>query len=131
MLNNITIMGRLTRDPELRITPNGNSVTTFSVAVDRDRDRETTDFLDVVAWRGTAEFIEKYFRKGQLIAVSGSLQTRSWKDKHGNSRTAYEIIADRVYFAGDRRQSDNMPAPDARGGNFSDISGDDDGEIPF
>ena len=130
MLNNITIMGRLTRDPELRITPNGNSVTTFSVAVDRDRDREMTDFLAVVAWRGTAEFVEKYFRKGQLIAVVGSLQTRSWKDKHGNNRTAYEIIADRVYFAGDRRQPENIPTPDVRGGSFTDITADD-GEVPF
>lgn len=130
MLNNITLMGRLTRAPELRATQTGKSVTSFTVAIDRDYDRQQTDFIDCVAWGGTAEFVSNHFAKGQMIALTGRLQMRDWKDKHGNNRTAYEIIADRVYFGGDRRQPENIPAPDVRGGSFTDITADD-GELPF
>ena len=84
MLNYIVIQGRLSKDPELRYTRNQTAVATFSVAVQRDYDREKADFIDVIAWRQTAEFVEKHFRKGQMIIVSGSLQMREWEDKHGN-----------------------------------------------
>lgn len=99
MLNHIAIQGRLTRDPELRYTPNNIPVATFCVAVDRDYDRQKTDFINVVAWRQTAEFVDKYFRKGQLIVVSGSLQLRDWTDKRGDKRTVAEVVAEHVYFA--------------------------------
>ena len=111
MLNKIILMGRLTRDPELRSTQSGISVTSFSLAVERDFGRgeeRQTDFFDVVAWRSTAEFVQKYFRKGQLVAVEGRLQTRKWEDRDGNKRTSYEVVADNVYFA--ERKSDT-PAP--------------------
>lgn len=102
MLNRVTVMGRLTRNPELRRTQNGNSVTSFSVAVERDYKGEggekTTDFFDVVAWRATADFVCKYFGKGRMIVVDGSLQSRKWTDKNGNNRTSVEIIADSCYF---------------------------------
>lgn len=102
-LNHITIMGRLTRDPELRRTGSGVAVTNFTVAVDRDfTDKQSgekeTDFIDVVAWRSTAEFVEKYFSKGRMAVVSGRLQIRSYTDKDGNNRRASEIVADNVYF---------------------------------
>ena len=102
MLNVSTIMGRLTRDPELRRTDSGIAVTSFSVAVDRDRAPEgqekETDFIDCVAWRSTAEFVSKYFSKGSMIVVSGRLQIRSWTDKEGQKRRSAEIVADNVYF---------------------------------
>lgn len=102
MLNHITVMGRLTRDPELRRTGSGIAVASFSIACDRDRAPEgqekETDFLDCVAWRGTAEFVEKYFHKGSMIVVSGRLQIRGWTDKDGNKRRSAEIVADNVYF---------------------------------
>lgn len=112
MLNHITIMGRLTKDPELRRTDSGIAVTSFTVAVDRDRapegqDKET-DFIDCVAWRGTAEFVDKYFSKGRMIVVSGRLQLRSWTDKDGNKRRSAEIVADNVYF-GDSKKEDTQP----------------------
>ena len=128
MLNNITLMGRLTRAPELRATQTGKSVTSFTVAIDRDYDRQQTDFIDCVAWGGTAEFVNNYFAKGQMIALNGRLQMRDWKDKHGNSRVSAEVIADHVYFAGDRRQ--DKPTTDVSTGAFSDLT-DDDGELPF
>ena len=104
MLNHITIMGRLTRDPELRRTGTGVAVTNFTLAVDRDfADKQTgekgTDFIDCVAWKHTAEFVSKYFTKGRLAAVSGRLQLRDWTDNDGNKRKAAEIVADGVYFA--------------------------------
>ena len=109
MLNKIIIMGRLTRDPELRRTGSGTAVTSFSLAVDRDFKSQSgekeTDFIDVVAWRSTAEFVSKYFRKGQMIAVQGSIQTRSYEDKQGNKRKAVEISADNVYFADSKSSS--------------------------
>ncbi len=103
MLNKAILMGRLTRDPELRQTPSNVSVATFSLAVDRnyqaDKNNKQTDFINIVAWRHTAEFVAKYFTKGQLVAVEGSIQTRSYQDKEGNNRTAFEVVADQVYFA--------------------------------
>ena len=112
MLNHITIMGRLTRDPELRRTGSGIAVTSFSLAVDRDfggRDggERETDFIDCVAWRHTGEFVSKYFTKGRMAVVSGRLQIRSWTDKDGNKRRTAEVVADNVYFGDSRRDSDN------------------------
>lgn len=129
MLNHIMIQGRLTRDPELRLTPNGISVASFSVAVNRDYERNKADFINVVAWRQTAEFVDKYFRKGQMILISGSLQMRDWKDKDGNRRTTAEVIADHVYFCGDKSDSGAAPVDVAPGGTFTEAE--DDGELPF
>ncbi len=111
MLNHIDIMGRLTRDPELRRTGSGIAVTSFTLAVDRDfgpKDggEKETDFIDVVCWRSTAEFVEKYFRKGSMAVASGRLQIRSWTDKDGNKRRSAEVHADNVYF-GEPRKSDS------------------------
>ena len=103
MLNKAVIMGRMTRDPEIRHTESGKSVANFTLAVDRDYNREETDFLDVVAWNGTADFVGKYFRKGQMAVVSGRLQTRKWEAKDGTNRTAFEIVADSVYFGEAKR----------------------------
>ena len=109
MLNKIFIMGRLTRDPELRRTQSGTAVTSFSLAVDRDYKSQSgekeTDFIDVVAWRSTAEFVSKYFQKGSLIAIEGSLQTRQYQDKNGNNRTAVEVVANNISFAGPKNSN--------------------------
>ena len=110
MLNHIVLMGRLTRDPELRRTGSGVAVASFSLAVDRDfqsRDsgERETDFIDIVAWRSTAEFVSKYFTKGKMAVVSGRLQIRSWTDKEGNKRRTAEVVADNVYFGESRRES--------------------------
>ena len=106
MLNVIALMGRLVADPELRHTPQGVSVTTFTIAVDRSFVRQgeerQADFIDIVAWRSSAEFVCKYFQKGSLIAVNGSIQTRTYQDKNGNNRKAFEIVADNVHFAGSK-----------------------------
>ena len=112
MLNHITIMGRLTRDPELRRTGSGIAVASFSLAVDRDyspRDggERETDFIDCVAWRQTGEFVSKYFTKGRMAVVSGRLQIRSWTDKEGNKRRTAEVVADNVYFGDSKRDSDS------------------------
>ena len=112
MLNHITIMGRLTRDPELRRTGSGIAVASFSVAVDRDfgsRDggEKETDFIDCVAWRQTGEFVSKYFTKGSMIVVSGRLQIRNWTDKEGNKRRTAEVVADNVYFGESRRSAES------------------------
>ena len=117
MLNHITIMGRLTRDPELRRTGSGIAVASFTVAVDRDFSptdggEKETDFIDCVAWRQTGEFVSKYFTKGRMAVVSGRLQIRSWTDKEGNKRRTAEVIADNVYFGDSRRDGD-------MGGNFA------------
>ena len=119
MLNHIVIMGRLTRDPELRRTGSGIAVASFSVAVDRDfgkneNGEKETDFIDCVAWRQTGEFVSKYFTKGRMIVVSGRLQIRSWTDKDGNKRRTAEVVADNVYFGGGKRESDGG---NAYGGN--------------
>ncbi len=113
MLNHIVIMGRLTRDPELRRTQAGIPVASFSVAVDRDFGRSEngdrqTDFIDCVAWRNTAEFVSKYFSKGRMAVVSGRLQIRDWTDKEGNKRRSAEIVADNVYFGDSKRDSDSQ-----------------------
>ena len=127
MLNHIVIMGRLTRDPELRTTQSGVSVTSFTVAVDRDfggRDggERQTDFIDCVAWRSTGEFVSKYFHKGSMIVVSGRLQSRKWQDREGNNRVSWEINADNVYFGESRRDSDANRG-DSYSGNYSSNSG--------
>ena len=110
MLNHITVMGRFTKDPELRRTGSGVAVTSFTVAVDRDfkeKDgNKETDFINCVAWRGTGEFVEKYFHKGSMAVVSGRLQNRTWTDKDGNKRTSAEIVADNVYFGESKGSSD-------------------------
>ncbi len=108
-MNKVILMGRLTTDPELKTTPNGISVTSFSLAVDRNYVKQgserKTDFINIVAWRQRAEFICKYFVKGQLIALDGSIETRSYVDKNGNNRTAFEVVVENAYFTGDRRNS--------------------------
>lgn len=111
MLNHITIMGRLTRDPELRRTATGVAVASFTVAVDRDyaekdKDRET-DFIDCVAWRATGEFVSKYFTKGSMIVVSGRLQVRNWTDKEGNKRKNAEVLVDNAYFGESKKSGGN------------------------
>ena len=115
MLNHITIMGRLVRDPELRRTGSGVAVASFTVAVDRDfggRDggEKETDFIDCVAWRQTGEFVSKYFTKGRMIVVSGRLQIRSWNDKDGNKRRTAEVVADNCYFGDSKREGDSGSA---------------------
>ena len=109
MLNHIVLMGRLTRDPELRYTQSQIPVASFRIAVDRDfgrgEDRQT-DFIDVVAWRSTGEFVNKYFHKGSMIVVSGRLQMRDWQDKDGNKRTSAEVVADNVYFGDSKRDAE-------------------------
>ena len=115
MLNKIILMGRLTRDPELRHTQSGVSVASFTLAVDRDfKDRSTgeksTDFIDVVAWRQTGEFVSKYFTKGRMAVVEGRLQIREWTDRDGNKRRSAEVIADNVYFGDSRRESEGGSA---------------------
>lgn len=166
MLNHIVIMGRLTRDPELRYTQSQTAVTSFSVAVDRDfQSRESgerqTDFINCVAWRTTGEFVNKYFRKGSMIVVSGRLQIRQYQDRDGNNRTAAEVVADNVYFGESRRDGERGNADNGytgnsgynRGSNYGGNTtnyggydapssvrpassgfhelGDDDGELPF
>ena len=139
MLNKVFIMGRLTRDPELRRTQTGTPVASFSLAVDRDfKDKatgeRTTDFIDVVSWRNTAEFVSRYFTKGRMAVVEGRLQMRDWTDKDGNKRRSAEGVADQVYF-GDAGKKDD--APTTFGGmsypnndDFQELP-DDDGKLPF
>lgn len=115
MLNRIILMGRLTADPELRQTSGGTSVATFSLAVERnyqskDTNERQADFINCVAWRQTGEFISRYFSKGRMIAVEGSLQSRKYEDKTGVRRTAYEVVVDQAYFAGDKQKPDQVPA---------------------
>ena len=153
MLNHIVIMGRLVADPELRATPGGVTVATVRLAVDRDfRNKQTgereTDFINVVAWRQTAEFISRYFSKGRMAVVEGRLQIRNYQDKDGNKRTAAEVVAENVYFGDSRRDGEgggsyspsayaapaaqSAPAYDAPSGEdeFAELS-DDDGDLPF
>lgn len=116
MLNHITIGGRLTKDPELRRTGNGTAVASFSIACDRDFKSDggerATDFVDIVAWRNTAEFVSKYFAKGRMAIISGRLQIRDWTDKEGNKRRSAEVLAENVYF-GDSKQDGQKPAAPA------------------
>ena len=159
MLNRIILMGRLTRDPELRHTQTGTAVASFSLAVDRDfKDKSTgeksTDFIDIVAWRNTAEFVSRYLTKGRMAVVEGRLQMRDWTDRDGNKRRTAEVVADNVYFGDSKRDGEGTgyapapayggysapaapaaPAPGAYsapmgGDQFADLS-DDDGELPF
>ena len=160
MLNHIVIMGRLTRNPELRHTQSGTAVSSFALAVDRDfKDKQTgeraTDFIDVVAWRTTGEFVSKYFSKGRMAVVEGRLQIRDWTDKEGNKRRSAEVVADNVYFGDSKRDGDSggsyaggyrqggysapapaadplggYGAPPADGDQFSELSTDD-GDLPF
>lgn len=145
MLNHITIMGRMTRDPELRRTGSGIAVTSFTLAVDRDfgpkdgGERET-DFIDVVCWRSTAEFVHKYFGKGSMAIASGRLQIRSWTDKDGNKRRSAEVHADNVYFGESKKSDSYTPntysnigpggVPSAPAQDFALIE-DDDAQLPF
>jgi single-strand DNA-binding protein len=147
MLNRAILMGRLAADPELRQTPSGVSVTAFRIAVNRNYNRDLTDWIDIVAWRQTAEFVTRYFQKGSMIIVEGSIQTRNYEDKNGNKRTAVEVVADQVYFAesknAQRSNSSSFPLPNdmdepAKGTSFSvgDMSDyeeldADDGDLPF
>ena len=143
MLNKVVIMGRLTRDPEVRKVNNDVSVCSFSVACDRDivskgsNERET-DFFDVTAWRSTADFVGKYFAKGRMIVVVGRLQKRNYTDKDGNKRSVVDIIAENVYFGDSKKDADytgNTAAAsygnNAPADNFADISNEDDGDLPF
>lgn len=115
MLNLTALMGRLTTDPELKHTQSGVPVCSFTLAVDRSYvkqgEQRQTDFIDIVAWRSTAEFVSRYFHKGQLVAVQGSIQTRTYEDKQGNKRKAVDVLADTVHFAEPRRQDNNSPSP--------------------
>ena len=152
MLNHITIMGRLTRDPELRYTQSQTPVASFTLAVDRDygsRDggEKQTDFIDCVAWRSTAEFVNKYFQKGSMAVVSGRLQIRDWTDREGGKRRSAEVVVDNIYFGESRRRDSSegssydsrssyssyeaprSPSP-APSSPFSDLD-DGDGELPF
>jgi single-strand DNA-binding protein len=129
MLNKIVVMGRMVATPELRTTPTGTSVTNFTIACDRDytpsNGNKETDFIDVVAWRSTAEFASKYFSKGRMAVVEGRLQMREWKDKDGNNRKIAEIVADNIYF-GDSKKNESANTSEG----WSDIA-DDDGDFPF
>ena len=146
MLNLCTIMGRLTRDPELRRTGSGVAVTSFTLAVDRDfapkdSGEKETDFIDVVCWRSTAEFVEKYFRKGSMAVASGRLQIRNWTDKDGNKRRSAEVVADSVYFGDSKKSSEGTSTNPAQNGvlayaqpapqsDFA-VLDDDDAQLPF
>ena len=133
MLNKIILMGRLTRDPELRRTQSGTAVASFTLAVDRDykpQDGEReTDFIDIVAWRGTGEFVSKYFTKGRMAVVEGRLQVRDWTDKDGNKRRSTEVVADNVYFGDSKRPESGTPAEPS--GEFQEVPDEEKGELPF
>ncbi|MGM9557644.1 MAG: single-stranded DNA-binding protein [Oscillospiraceae bacterium] len=153
MLNHIVLMGRLTRDPELRRTGSGVAVASFTLAVDRDYAAQgaekETDFVDIVAWRNTAEFVSRYFTKGRMAIVSGRLQIRNWTDKDGNKRRSAEVVADNVYFGDSKRdgasapagfdqtpsyaapQPYQQPAPQAPAASGFSMLEDDDSELPF
>ncbi len=136
MLNQCNIMGRLVRDPELRRTQAGIPVVSFSLAVERDiPNRETgergVDFIDVVAWRQTAEFVSKFFSKGRMAVVSGRLQMRQWTDDQGNKRTKLEIKANNVYFGDSKREGSPDEAPDPAAPADFNMMDDDDSELPF
>ena len=139
MLNSVCLMGRLVADPELRQTPSGVSVCSFRIAVDRTYQpkgqEKQTDFINIVTWRSTAEFVSRYFRKGQLVAVQGSIQTSQYTDRDGNKRTAFDVVADNVFFAEKKAESGETKqgagydhSPDIQG-DFEEIVGND--ELPF
>ena len=133
MLNRIMLMGRLVRDPELRRTGNGTAVAALTLAVDRDYKSQSgekeTDFIDIVAWRSTAEFVSKYFTKGRMAVVEGRLQIQDWTDKDGGKRRSAQVVAESVYFGDSRRagsDSDTRPA-----GEFTELPEGEEGELPF
>lgn len=139
MLNKVILMGRLTADPEQKQTPSGVSVTSFSIAVDRNYSGKgkQTDFINIVAWRQTAEFISKYFSKGRLIALEGSLQSRSYEDRNGSKRTVYEVVVEQAHFADSKQERtppSNFPVPDGQsafdGNDFEEVPADD-SQLPF
>ena len=133
MLNVVVLMGRLTADPELKRTASDIAVTSFSIAVDRGANKQgerVADFINIVAWRHTAEFICKYFRKGSMIAIEGSLQTRNYEDKNGNKRTAYEIVADTVHLCGNKTSSSEPTFYAAENQDYEQINDGDD-DLPF
>lgn len=134
MLNHIALMGRLTRDPELRHTQSGTAVAGFTLAVERDfksdgGDRET-DFIDCVAWRSTAEFVSKYFSKGRMAVVEGRLQIRPWTDRDGSKRRTAEVVADHAYFADSKRDEAAPQYAPPQASQFEELP-DDDGDLPF
>jgi single-strand DNA-binding protein len=144
MLNHIVLMGRLTRDPELRRTGSGVAVASFTIAVDRDfkgnSGEKETDFIDITAWRNTAEFVDKYFNKGRMAVVSGRLQIRKWKDKDGNDRKSAEVVADNVYFGDSKTDSSSggsysapasFAAPASAPASDFAMLDDDDSQLPF
>ena len=142
MLNRIVLMGRLTKNPELRHTQSGTPVASFSLAVDRDfKDKQTgekaTDFIDIVAWRQTAEFVSRFFTKGRMAVVEGRLQLGDWTDRDGNKRRTAEVLAEHVYFGDSKRDAESGGAdtpppaePGSGGAEFAELT-EDDGELPF
>lgn len=131
MLNKCFLLGRMTKDPEIRRTNGGTAVTSFTLAVDRDfksNGEKETDFIDVVAWRNTAEFVSKYFSKGRMAIVEGRLQIRDWTDKNGNKRRTAEVVADNVYFGDSKKE--NKQEPEYKQADFAEIL-EEDGELPF
>ncbi len=149
MLNVICLIGRLVADPDLRTTPSGVNTTRFTIAVDRDfvknGEERQADFIDIVCWRQTADFVTRYFRKGSWIAVNGSLQTHTYTDKNGQNRKAFEVVANNVNFCGNRSDSNNggsysnggnqsgqsQPAVSYSNTDGSDLGGDSDDDLPF
>ena len=141
MCNLVVLTGRLTADPELKTTPNGYSVTTFSIAVNRRYragEESQADFINIVAWRQTAEFVTRYFKKGSMIGIEGSIQTRKYTDKNGNNRTAFEVVANNVQFVESKRdaapaqESDNAVSFSNAGANdFTDLGDASDDDLPF
>ena len=138
MLNSITLMGRLTKEPDFRTTQSGTNVVSFTLAVDRDYQsggsEKQTDFVECVAWRNTADFVSKYFHKGQMMALRGSLQSRKWEDKNGNSRVSWEVLADSVYFCDGKKSDGNADRPAKSAVNvsaFEDLDDGSDGQLPF
>ena len=131
-LNHIDIMGRLTRDPELRYTAQGTPVTSFTLAVDRDYQsggsERQTDFIDCLAWRGTADFVSKYFNKGSMAVVTGRLQIRDWEDKNGNKRRSAEVVADSVYFGESKKRGDGVNVEPPK---LEEMEADDGDTLPF
>lgn len=138
-LNHIVLMGRMVKDPELKQTQSGVSVCNFTIAVDRDYkngDEKVADFVDCVVWRNSADFVSKYMKKGRMVVVSGSLQSRKWQDKEGNNRTSWEVQAQNVYFADSKRDGGSgsgggSPAPASPDGTYEDLGDAQDGELPF
>lgn len=130
MLNKAILNGRLTKAPELKQTNSGKNVCSFTIAVDRSRDREKTDFVPIVAWNKTAEFVNRWFGKGDLITIVGRIEVRSYEDKDGNKRTATEILAEEVLFGGSKNTTSASEKPtDSKNGGFEQIE--DDGDLPF